>query len=42
MRVVALRTAAYDARLAPADLIAERLDESLAARLFSSDGATIA
>ena len=41
MRVVALRTAAYDARLAPADLIAERLDESLAARLFSSDGATI-
>jgi beta-phosphoglucomutase len=42
MRVVALRTAAYDARLAPAELVADRLDESLAARLFSPDGARIA
>jgi HAD superfamily hydrolase (TIGR01509 family) len=42
MCVVALRTAAYDASLAPAELIADRLDESLAARLFAPDGATIA
>jgi HAD superfamily hydrolase (TIGR01509 family) len=42
MRVVALRTAAYDAHLAPAELTADRLDESLAARLFSSEPATLA
>jgi beta-phosphoglucomutase-like phosphatase (HAD superfamily) len=41
MRVVALRTAAYDASLAPAELVADRLDESLAAHLFSPDGACI-
>jgi beta-phosphoglucomutase len=35
MRVVALRTAAYDAALAPADLTADRLDEALVDRLFT-------
>ena len=35
MRVVALRTPAYDEELAPADLIADRLDGSLARRLFT-------
>ena len=35
LRVVALRTPAYDAELAPADLVADRLDETLADRLFS-------
>ncbi|MEA2481877.1 MAG: putative phosphohexomutase / phosphatase [Thermoleophilaceae bacterium] len=42
MRVVALRTPAYDPGLAPAELIAERLDEALATRLFSLDGASAA
>jgi beta-phosphoglucomutase len=42
MRVVALRTAAYDPKAAPADLIAERLDEALVERLFSPDRAWIA
>ncbi|MEO9177070.1 MAG: HAD family phosphatase [Gaiellales bacterium] len=35
MRVVALRTAAYDAGLAPADLVIDRLDATLVERLFS-------
>jgi beta-phosphoglucomutase len=35
MRVVALRTAAYDARRAPADLVADRLDETLVEHLFN-------
>ena len=35
MRVVALRTPAYDAELAPADLVEDRLDAALAERLFS-------
>jgi beta-phosphoglucomutase len=35
MRVVALRTPAYDAELAPADLIADRLDAALVERLFT-------
>ncbi len=35
MRVVALRTPAYDAELAPADLVADRLDDALARRLFT-------
>lgn len=38
LRVVALRTPAYDARSAPADLVADRLDRALLDRLFSSDG----
>ena len=42
MRVVALRTPAYDAELAPADLLADRLDEALAERLLSPSRAQIA
>jgi beta-phosphoglucomutase len=42
MRVVALRTAAYDPEAAPADLIAERLDETLLDRLFSPERARTA
>jgi HAD superfamily hydrolase (TIGR01509 family) len=42
MRVVALRTPAYDPVLAPAELVADRLDESLAGRLFAPDGGGIA
>jgi beta-phosphoglucomutase len=37
LSVVALRTAAYDAELAPADLVGDRLDAGLFERLFSSD-----
>jgi beta-phosphoglucomutase len=37
MRVVALRTPAYDAALAPADLIADRLDGTLVERLFTHE-----
>jgi beta-phosphoglucomutase len=37
MRVVALRTRAYDPAVAPADLIADRLDAMLVERLFSSE-----
>ena len=35
MRVVALRTPAYDPQVAPADLVADRLDDALARRLFT-------
>ena len=37
MRVVALRTPAYDADLAPADLVVDRLDAQLVDRLFSEN-----
>jgi beta-phosphoglucomutase len=37
MRVVALRNAAYDPGLAPADLVADRLDAALVERLFSEN-----
>ncbi len=37
MRVVALRTTAYDAALAPADLVVDRLDAQLVDRLFSEN-----
>jgi beta-phosphoglucomutase len=42
MRVVALRTPAYDAGLAPADMVADRLDEAHDERLFSHDRARTA
>jgi beta-phosphoglucomutase len=35
LRVVALRTAAYDAAAAPADLVVDRLDAALVDRLFA-------
>jgi beta-phosphoglucomutase len=38
MRVVALRTPAYDPGLAPADLVVERLAAELVERLFSENG----
>jgi beta-phosphoglucomutase len=37
MCIVALRTAAYDADLAPADLVVDRLDAELVERLFSEN-----
>jgi beta-phosphoglucomutase len=42
MRVVALRTSAYDPERAPADLVADRLDEELAERLLAPARARIA
>ena len=42
LRVVALRTPAYDPELAPADLVADRLDETLVERLFRHDRARTA
>ena len=41
MRVVALRTPAYDPEVAPADLLADRLDEALADRLLAPARAEI-
>jgi beta-phosphoglucomutase len=38
LRVVALRTPAYDAELAPAELLADRLDRALFDRLFPANG----
>jgi beta-phosphoglucomutase len=42
LRVAALRTPAYDPELAPADLIADRLDVTLVERLFPHDRARTA